>query len=194
MVAWRISRPAAADPSVVLPPSEQAKRTSVALNTTSEKSVAVLIGHVVATSFMAGVIWYVQLVHYPLMGGWPHDDFPGWEAAHREQTGLVVVPAMLAEGLAAVLILTLRPAGVSAWIRWTGAGLLLAIWVSTFTIQVPLHDRLASGWDAAAHTQLVQGNWLRTVLWSARAVLAAWMLWGWAESEKTPLATVRSAS
>lgn len=153
-----------------------------------------LIVHLVATAFMAGVIWYVQLVHYPLMAGWPHDDFPRWEAAHREQTGIVVVPAMLVEGLTVVLILTQCPAGVPAWSRWTGAGLLLAIWVSTFVIQVPLHDRLASGWDAAAHSQLVRGNWLRTVLWSARTVLAAWMLWGWAALEKTPLAPGRSAS
>lgn len=156
-------------------------------NTATGSIPAVLLGQFLATVFMVGLIWYVQLVHYPLMAGWPHDDFSHWEAAHRERTGLVVVPAMLAEGLAVVLILARRPRGVAAWLAWTGAGLLLAIWASTFAIQVPLHDKLAAGWDAVAHARLVQSNWLRTVLWSARALVAAWMLRGWVDAGKLAL-------
>jgi hypothetical protein len=36
---------------------------------------------------------------------------------------------------------------------------------------------LAQGFDAAAHDRLVQTNWLRTLGWTARAALAAWMVW-----------------
>ena len=132
-----------------------------------------------ASIFMAGVIWYVQLVHYPLMAGWPHEDFPRWEAAHREQTGLVVVPAMLAEGFAAAFLLVRRPTGIPAWLAWTGAGLVLALWASTFAIQVPLHDQLSGGWDAVSHARLVQTNWLRTILWSARGFVAVAMMQSW---------------
>lgn len=139
-----------------------------------------LLVQLTASIFMAGVIWYVQLVHYPLMAGWPHDDFPRWEALHREQTGLVVVPPMLAEGLMALIVLVRRPAGVPAWLAWTGAGLVLALWASTFAIQVPLHEQLATGWDASGHARLVQTNWFRTVLWSARAAVAVAMMQSWA--------------
>ncbi len=166
----------------------------VALERNAGRIPVVLLGQLVATVFMTGVIWYVQLVHYPLMSGWPHDDFPQWEAAHREQTGLVVVPAMLAEGLAAVLILAHRPAGVPMWLAAGGAIGLLAIWGSTFAIQVPLHDQLATGWDAAAHARLLETNWLRTVLWSLRVLVALGMLGCWSGSAKTPLAAVDSAS
>jgi len=144
-----------------------------------------LIVHLAATAFMAGVIWYVQLVHYPLMEGWPLDDFPRWEAAHRGRTGLVVVPAMLVEGLSAILILALHPRGVDRRLAWTGAGLLLAIWASTFLIQVPLHERLSAGWDPSAHAWLMQSNWLRTALWSGRLVVAALMLHRWATGAST---------
>ena len=40
-----------------------------------------LILQLLATSFMTGLIWFVQVVHYPLMEGWPHDDFGRWEVA-----------------------------------------------------------------------------------------------------------------
>jgi hypothetical protein len=43
-------------------------------------------------------------------------------------------------------------------------------------VQVPLHERLSAGWDAAAHQRLVASNWVRTVLWTVRAVLVAAML------------------
>ena len=36
-----------------------------------------LLLQVLATSFMTGLIWFVQVVHYPLMEGWPHDDLAG---------------------------------------------------------------------------------------------------------------------
>ena len=144
---------------------------------TAKALLLVLIVHLGATAFMAGVIWYVQLVHYPLMAGWPHEDFPRWEAVHREQTGFVVVPGMLLEGVTAGMLLFRRPPAMPAWLLWAGGAMLLAIWMSTFAIQVPLHERLASGWDAESHARLVQTNWLRTVLWSARLVVAGSLLW-----------------
>lgn len=136
----------------------------------------VLVVNLVATAFMTGLIWCVQVAHYPLMSGWPHDDFGRWEAMHRGRIGAVVVPVMLVEGATAALLLACRPAGVPAWLSWAGAAVLVAIWASTFLVQVPLHDRLSGGWDAAAHARLVATNWVRTVLWSARLGLVTAML------------------
>ncbi len=135
-----------------------------------------LIIQLLATGFMTGLIWFVQLVHYPMMEGWPHDDFGRWELAHRDRTGPVVIPPMLAEGAAAAWLLIRRPRGVPAWLPLLGIGLLASIWASTFFLQVPCHLKLSAGWDAATHRLLVQSNWIRTVLWSARLGVAVAML------------------
>jgi len=135
-----------------------------------------LVVNLAATAFMAGVIWFVQLVHYPLMAGWPHEDFGRWEADHRAQTGLVVVPAMLIESVAAIWLVWRRPAGVPPWMPWAAIALLAGIHLSTFLVQVPLHDRLSAGWDASAHGRLVATNWVRTLLWTARLGVAGAML------------------
>ena len=139
-------------------------------------SVSPLLVQLVATGFMAGLIWFVQLVHYPLMEGWPHDDFGRWELAHRDRTGPVVIPPMLTEGAVAVWLLIRRPKGVAAWLPLLGLVLLVSIWASTFFLQVPCHLRLSGGWDAATHRLLVQSNWIRTVLWSVRLGVAVMML------------------
>jgi hypothetical protein len=135
-----------------------------------------LIVNLVATAFMTGLIWCVQVAHYPLMSGWPHHDFGRWEAMHRGRIGAVVVPAMLVEGFAAAWLLARRPAGIPAWMPWAAAVVLAAIWASTFLVQVPLHERLSAGWDEGAHARLVATNWIRTVLWSMRLGLVVAML------------------
>lgn len=139
----------------------------------SRSTTAVVLAHFAATAFMTGLIWYVQVVHYPLMAGWPHDQFGAWEARHRERTAAVVIPAMLVEGATAVLLFVRSPRGVAAWLVGTGAVLLAGIWASTFFLQVPCHDLLSLDWDDRVHARLVQTNWLRTVLWSGRLGLAA---------------------
>jgi hypothetical protein len=137
--------------------------------------VAVLLANVATAAFMTGVIWLVQLVHYPLMAGWPHEDFGAWEQIHRRSIGPVVVPAMLVEGAAALLLLLRPPRRGPAWGAWAAAGLLLAVWASTFLLQVPCHERLSAGWDAAAHSRLVATTWIRTFAWTARLALLAWI-------------------
>ena len=85
---------------------------------------------------MAGLAWFVQVVHYPLFAGVGAQGFADYEREHQRRTGFVVVPAMLCEAACAGLLLLLAPR--DPWVL-AGAGLLAAIWISTFAVQVPLH-------------------------------------------------------
>ena len=137
----------------------------------------VLLSHVAATLSMTGLIWFVQIVHYPLMSSIRIEDFANYERRHMSLTTWVVAPPMLIEAATAILLLWLRPAGISVWIVWFGGGLLAVIWLSTIFLQAPYHDSLANGFDAAIHQRLVSTNWIRTVAWSLRASLLLFILW-----------------
>jgi hypothetical protein len=63
-----------------------------------------------------------------------------------------------------------------------GAVLLACIWLSTFAVQVPLHAQLGQGFDEATHQALVRSNWIRTVGWTLRCALAAWMVVLWMQA------------
>jgi hypothetical protein len=125
---------------------------------------------------MTGVIWFVQLVHYPLLAHAGEEGFAALAAEHGRRTGWVVAPPMAVEAVTAVALLAWRPDGVPAGAAWAGVALVAAIWVTTWTMQVPRHRVLALGWDAGAHRDLVRGNWLRTGLWTARAGLVLFMV------------------
>jgi uncharacterized membrane protein len=136
-----------------------------------------LLVHALATWWMAGVIWMVQLVHYPLMALVSEARWREYEAQHRRRITFVVMPAMLIELATACWIAARQLAGDGpAWSGLVGLALVLALWLSTFLVQTPLHMRLSQRFDADDHARLVRSNWLRTLLWSARAVLALLLL------------------
>lgn len=132
----------------------------------------VLVVNTAATLFMTGLIWFVQVVHYPLFGAVGQQGFPGYEQSHARLTTFVVGPPMLVEAATALLLAALRP----HWITYLGLALLAVIWISTAALQVPAHNALGSGFDAAVHSRLVTTNWIRTVAWTARAVLCLALL------------------
>jgi hypothetical protein len=135
----------------------------------------VLLANLAATFVMVGIIWFVQIVHYPLFSGVGPANFPAYSGAHARLTGLVVGPPMLAEAATTLVLFLGPPAGVPVWLAATGLALLAVIWLSTALLQAPRHRKLGVGFDAASHRFLVSSNWLRTACWSARGLVVLWM-------------------
>jgi hypothetical protein len=133
--------------------------------------VGVLTVHVGATWFMTGVIWFVQLVHYPLFAAAAGPSFAAYHRLHLSLVTWIVAPAMLVELATGLLLAWAPPPGLSSWTTTAGLLLLAFIWLSTAFVQVPGHNRLRQGFDAAAHRRLVASNWIRTIAWSARALI-----------------------
>lgn len=128
--------------------------------------------HAAATLYMVGLIWFVQLVHYPLMARVGAEGFVAYQKLHTRWTTLAVGPAMLAEAATAALLLFLaETVDYPATLAWAGFALVLVVWGSTAALQVPCHHALERGFDPAVHRRLVRSNWLRTVAWSARGVI-----------------------
>ncbi len=113
------------------------------------------------------LIWVVQLVHYPSFQFIDKVQFADFHAHHTRSISFIVLPLMLLElGFAAILVLQ----HAFQWNYLVPLILVLCIWASTFLIQVPDHNRLADGKDVAIATRLVQTNWIRTILWTLKAV------------------------
>jgi hypothetical protein len=126
-------------------------------------------------AYLTGLIWTVQLVHYPSFAFVGADKFVAFHRAHSTRMGWVVMAPMVAE------------LGLATWLAWQGRALggnvlwslalVLIIWAVTFFISVPFHNRLAQGFDYIAIDGLVRTNWLRTLAWTARSSLLGYMLW-----------------
>jgi hypothetical protein len=137
----------------------------------------VLLLNAIATLFMTGLIWFVQVVHYPLFNSVGIKEFIAYEARHSNLTTLVVIVPMVIELITAFVLLWQRPNGIVAWQLWLGLGLVGLIWFSTAFLQVPQHSVLAQGFNEQAYQLLLKGNWLRTAAWTLRSFLVVWWLY-----------------
>jgi hypothetical protein len=139
-------------------------------------TTALLLIQAVASGAMCGIIWFVQAVHYPLfarIGG----DERGFAGENQRRTGSVVIPFMFLEGATAAALAWAPPLNIPPLMAGAGLVAVVILWLSTAFVQMPLHARLArEGHAPDAVARLVRSNWLRTILWTLRAVLAAWML------------------
>ncbi|MEM6629435.1 MAG: hypothetical protein AAF694_07160 [Bacteroidota bacterium] len=131
-----------------------------------------------STWFMTGVIWFVQVVHYPLFARVGADVFTTYESLHTMRTGWVVAPVMLLELGSTCLLLIERPASLSLSAVTFLVVCTLGVWASTFFLQVPLHGKLIEGGNPEVIQRLVSTNWIRTLLWTAKGLFCLWLLYG----------------
>jgi hypothetical protein len=134
----------------------------------------ILLVQFIATAMMTGIIWFVQIVHYPLFSKIPSQGFVDYELANTTCTAWVVGPIMVVEISTALLLLLWKSPIAFQPNYLIALGCLILVWLSTFFIQVPLHALLSSKADSHAIYSLVATNWIRTVLWTVRLGLLSW--------------------
>jgi len=133
--------------------------------------MTILVLGATATWGMVGVIWIVQVLHYPMLAGYSELSPVVAAVEHQRRVSWVVGPLMAVEGLTALVLLVERPTSMDAVSAWVAAGLLGVALASTAFVQVPLHARLAEGHDPQVAHRLISTNWIRTVAWTARGAL-----------------------
>ncbi|MDA0345902.1 MAG: hypothetical protein O3C43_10525 [Verrucomicrobia bacterium] len=127
--------------------------------------------HVFSTLLMTGIVWFVQMVHYPFLNFVAEEKRREAAEFHQHRTSQVVLPIMIIELVTAVTLLG------SSWMMrygqtiWINLGLLLLTWGVTFFRFMPLYKQLLGGFDSNLVKALKSANWVRTSLWTVRSVL-----------------------
>jgi hypothetical protein len=132
------------------------------------------IANLAVTLFLTGLIWTIQVVHYPLFAKVGAAQWRDYHAAHNTAITLLVALPMLIELALSFGLALVRPESVPIWVAYAGLALALLVWAATFALSVPAHDALAGGLDIAAVDRLVLTNWVRTLAWTAHSGLLVW--------------------
>lgn len=130
--------------------------------------ILILLLQIICCAFLTGLIWVIQILHYPAFARIANDQFAMFHLEHSNRITWIVGPVMLLELATAVLALYLLPESIEYWVS---GGMLIVIWLSTFFLSVPIHNQLAKYFNGKLAERLVLTNWPRTVLWSARLVV-----------------------
>jgi hypothetical protein len=128
---------------------------------------------------LTGVIWVIQLVHYPAFQFVSEQDFTPFHNFHSARISALVIPLMLAELICSVLGigLSLLARSMTNILFWSfNLTAIIGVWASTFLITVPLHNQLSIRKDFGMIRKLVSTNWIRTVLWTFRTLILVWSI------------------
>ena len=128
-----------------------------------------LIIHLIATSVMVGVIWVIQLVHYPSFHFIELKQYTTFQRFHMSRISYVVIPAMLTELFTLILII-ISMDQIDTLVL-ASAILLIFIWLITAVFFSGVHQKLTLGYDQTVVDKLVKLNWGRTLLWTLRLLL-----------------------
>ena len=64
----------------------------------------VLLGHLIFTSIMTGVIWVIQIVHYPSFHFIEKEFYTAFQKFHMNKISIIVIPIMLAELITGMML------------------------------------------------------------------------------------------
>ena len=128
---------------------------------------AIPLLHFCVTTFMCGIIWLIQLVHYPSFRFIEKKDFVHFEFFHTKWITFIVMPMMILEIILQAYLVWKFP--TQSYLITTC--LLIIIWFTTFLFSVPVHNKLSSAKDDVLIDKLIHTNWIRTFCWSARMLI-----------------------
>ena len=124
---------------------------------------------------MTGIIWVIQVVHYPIFDAIERGiDDEAWRRfgdRHRRSISFVVGPFMLAEGVTGLWLAVDPPGDIGRTLPLIALALMAVAYGTTALLSVPLHERLTDQFDPQAHGRLVATNWIRTAAWTTRALV-----------------------
>lgn len=152
-----------------------------------------ILAQAFVTIFLTGLVWTVQIVHYPSFLYVGSSEFPSFHTQHTSRISLIVVPMMTLELCLAIVLLFAsifeqleKRLGSNAnllehrlehiqnmgWLVWINLILVIGIWLVTFFVSVPYHNQLQEGYKEDVIHKLVNTNWIRTILWSIKSYIA----------------------
>ena len=106
------------------------------------------------------LIWIVQIIIYPSFKFTSTELFKKWHDKYCFRVGFFVLPLMVAQLLAGIVIL--KSDG-----DWFNFLIVSLTWISTFLIFTPIHSNLKKfGKSDKVLDQLIKKNWIRVALWS----------------------------
>ncbi|MEJ6777266.1 MAG: hypothetical protein QNK85_08095 [Crocinitomicaceae bacterium] len=116
------------------------------------------------------LIWMTQLIVYPSFLFYPAKEILAWHERYTKAIAIIVFPLMLGQ-----LSITIFQVFITQNIyTFTSTLLVVFLWVITLSKFAPIHKQISLGKSSRKLlTNLIQGNWVRTVSWTLLFIMSA---------------------
>ena len=135
-----------------------------------------ILSHAISGFFLTGLIWVIQLVHYPSFKFYDTKTFKTAMAHHRQKISFIVMPLMLIELMTGITLAVIQWSSLAEF-HIINLTLIAIIWVHTFMLMVPFHQTCESNFDIDLLNRTLKHHWLRTTAWTLKSALWIATLW-----------------
>ena len=122
---------------------------------------------IVCNSYLVSLVIITQFITYPTFLHINKDKFSEYHRKYVNKISFIVAPVMLIE----LLTLSLIAYFSGEFLIIKSLILLLVIWLTTFFIMIPSHNRISKSFNKKEIISLINYNWVRTILWSFKLLL-----------------------
>ena len=123
--------------------------------------------NLIISTILTAVILVTQIVNYPLFK-YVQNDFSTFHQRYVTRIGYIVAPIMILEFF---ITSTMLAQDFDDNLKKISALLVILIWLSTFFIQVPIHNQLSLT-NKKNLNFLIYSNWIRVVCWILKLIIA----------------------
>ncbi|HAS43967.1 MAG TPA: hypothetical protein DCS93_26050 [Microscillaceae bacterium] len=137
-----------------------------------------IFSNLLVTFYLIGLVWLIQVVQYPGFDKVGTKNFHAYHEFHVSSIFWVVAMPMVIELILSLGLLITRPPQVDMILNVFLFVLVLVVWGVTFFVAIPLHNQLADGGlNADITRKLTNINWIRTIAWTLRGVVLAYIIY-----------------
>ena len=130
--------------------------------------INLILLNIFVSTFMLSLILITQIVSYPLFLKVNFSNLETYHSDYVKRISLIVMPFMMVELLVALLLLIYLESLQSIF----SMILLIAIFLSTYFIQVPIHSKITNSTNTLILKKLINTNWLRTIPWVLKCIIS----------------------
>ena len=122
--------------------------------------------NLISSSILLGLILVIHFVHYKSFYFISDKEFIDFHTFHTRSISYLVIPLMIVEASTSIIICFFYY-GLLPLINLI---LVLSIWIVTFFLQVPCHNKLSSGKSETTIKKLIDTNTIRVYLWLFKTI------------------------
>ena len=119
------------------------------------------------SAFMFGLILTTQIVSYPMFLN-VEKNFSVYHMHYVNKISTIAAPFMIIELSLSLLFVFL----IGSYTSISSFLIMVLIFLCTFFIQVPIHEKLKFKHDEFLTKKLIRTNWIRTSLWSIKSIIS----------------------
>ena len=130
--------------------------------------VLLFYSNLIVSSILLGLILVIHFVHYKSFNFIEIEKFVEFHKFHTKNISFLVIPLMIIEVVISIIICYFYFSILSL----INLSLVALIWITTFLLQVPSHNKLSTGKSITEIEKLVSGNVFRVYLWFFKAIVS----------------------